>query len=364
MKRLLLCILLAPLLGGHSHPQMRWLAARPVQGMALAGYPQLQGVEHAEVYRGTEGASYSHHPAITWHDGTFYAMWSNHCLGEDGPGQRVLAARSLDGMEWGRAFELFAPHDACRDPEEHGLAVTPLTFVRVGPLLYAVAEVTLQVGFDEDGRRSRQSIMKVARAVDGQGTGRYVDLDDLWYREARLVRRELGKPENTPPWDFAAPPLRAVDGHLMAEPATYRAARGWVRLLRDQDMSRRLYVQHSRAGVEWSAPVRTDLPDAPGKMAAGVLPDGRRYLLGNLVPGWDHEPHRRDALVVALSPDGYRFTRAAVVRAGAPALRQPGFNKGPGYQYPSAVVVGGDLHVIYSVGKEDIHASRVALSEL
>jgi hypothetical protein len=39
-------------------------------------------------------------------------------------------------------------------------------------------------------------------------------------------------------------------------------------------------------------------------------------------------------------------------------------HKGAGFQYPSAVVVGDALWVIYSVGKEDVAVSRVPLASL
>jgi hypothetical protein len=42
----------------------------------------------------------------------------------------------------------------------------------------------------------------------------------------------------------------------------------------------------------------------------------------------------------------------------------PGRFKGPGYQYPNAIERSGQLHIIYSLNKEDIEVLSVSLEEL
>jgi hypothetical protein len=44
-----------------------------------------------------------------------------------------------------------------------------------------------------------------------------------------------------------------------------------------------------------------------------------------------------------------------------PAIRFHGY---PGFQYPSGVWVDGELFVAYSVNKEDIAVSRMALDQI
>ena len=53
----------------------------------------------------------------------------------------------------------------------------------------------------------------------------------------------------------------------------------------------------------------------------------------------------------------------AHVHANAPPPTFPGFTKGPGYEYPMAVVTedASALVVVYSVNKEQIAATRVPL---
>lgn len=131
----------------------------------------------------------------------------------------------------------------------------------------------------------------------------------------------------------------------------------------------------------WTTPVETNIPDSRSKTCAGTLPsnrtdsggptvfNGTRYLLGNqLSKIWD-----RDPLTISLSHDGVDFNCVLAVRArcldgahcpGPGHQFFPGFGKGPGYQYPSAAVVGEHLMIVYSVAKEEIALSRVPLSEL
>ena len=68
-------------------------------------------------------------------------------------------------------------------------------------------------------------------------------------------------------------------------------------------------------------------------------------------------------LTLALSHDGVAFDTLQAVRANAPPPTFPGFTKGPGYEYPMAVVTedASALVVVYSVNKEQIAATRVPL---
>jgi hypothetical protein len=109
----------------------------------------------------------------------------------------------------------------------------------------------------------------------------------------------------------------------------------------------------------WSTPVPTNIPDSRSSTCAGVLPNRTRYLVGSQLPRlWD-----RDPITITLSDDGINFDRLLALRSGAPPPVFPAFTKGPGYQYPQAVVTeaGDALITVYSVNKEEIGATRVPL---
>jgi len=130
-------------------------------------------------------------------------------------------------------------------------------------------------------------------------------------------------------------------------------------LLRDLDGSNFIYAtMSSDGGTTWSVPTRTTIPDSPSRSFAGNLPDGRVFLIGNPLKG------RRDPLMVRLSDDGVVFSEAMTIRRDSPPIRRNGLNKGPGFQYPAAVVVKDSLWIVYSVNKEDIEISFIPLRQL
>ena len=67
---------------------------------------------------------------------------------------------------------------------------------------------------------------------------------------------------------------------------------------------------------------------------------------------------------IALSRDGVTFDRAWVIRSEPTSLRFSGKHKIDGWQYPHALVWKDDLYVAYSINKEDLGITRIALREL
>jgi hypothetical protein len=386
-------VLGGPAMAAHG-PPVKWTAHTPDRSKPAAGYAVLEDVEHFKLYHATSKTGlYCHHPQIAWHAGTFYATWSNHRDGEDGPGQRVLGSLSKDGRTWEPFFEAFPPIGPVRRPEEQGLVLTANGLLVLGGGVYAIAEVNDNIGFTDVHKkhysetktkecrfRARRGYGRLARSVSPAGAlgpafwlveSLPEDAKDvpsfpfLTDRRFAAVGRKLcdllAQPLNTPAWDFRDKTAwtTAADGNPLCEPTVYQRPDGvYVRLSRDLMHSKRLYASLSRDGREWSTPVATNIPDSPSKSRAGSLPDGRVFLIGNQTK-WG-----RDPLVLSLSADGVIFDWAAAIRHGAPKLRHKGLHKGAGFQYASAVVVGDALWVIYSVGKEDVAVSRVPLASL
>jgi hypothetical protein len=146
------------------------------------------------------------------------------------------------------------------------------------------------------------------------------------------------------------------------EPSQYVQTDGTiVMLFRDQKSSFRKFaaVSHDR-GVSWSKPQITNIPDARTKQCAGNLPDGTSFMVGCPANGkW------RWPLVLLLSQDGIRFDKAILLRSGQaddlPPRRYEGKYKALGFNYPKAFVHNSSLYVGYSVNKEDVQCSIIAL---
>jgi hypothetical protein len=181
----------------------------------------------------------------------------------------------------------------------------------------------------------------------------------------------LAQPQHWPSWEFVNQQTRpkAADGSQLCEPTQAWTLKDGtrVRLFRDlgnkqrkREPSWRQYVQYSYdSGETWTPAVRTDFPDASARSAAGNLPDGTAYVINN--PG---SRGRRDPLVISLARDGLTFDRHAVVRHKASPPRHQGRWKSSGFQYPHATIMGDDLFVIYSIGKEDMAVTRIPLESL
>ncbi|MCH7988730.1 MAG: exo-alpha-sialidase [Planctomycetes bacterium] len=114
----------------------------------------------------------------------------------------------------------------------------------------------------------------------------------------------------------------------------------------------------SDQGQSWSIPSRTNLRDCRSRFSAGNLPDGTAFLINN--PG----PHHRRYLTIVLSDDGKTFDRAFMIFGKRIRHRYGGRTKSLDWQYPNAIVWKNHLHVAYSINKEDLGASRIALEDL
>ena len=109
---------------------------------------------------------------------------------------------------------------------------------------------------------------------------------------------------------------------------------------------------------DWSAPAIVTLPDSHSRTCTAALPGGGIFLVGNQILAG------RDPVTLAVARDGILFDQQWAVRAGAPPVRSPGHAKGVGFQYPGALVLGDEMLVSYSIGKEDIGLTRFPLSAI
>lgn len=140
-------------------------------------------------------------------------------------------------------------------------------------------------------------------------------------------------------------------------------------------------MRHVRARqCNWSTPVETNLPDAPSRTCAGLLPNKMGIgLVGNQGGVGVNATTPRDPLTFITSEDGLRYNKHWVVDSGAPIPKWKwGYR---GFQYPSFTWctdgcqplssakrnVSGLIDVIvfsYSMSKEDIVLSIAPLSSI
>ena len=373
---------------------------------ARPGYRLLEDVDHFVIQKPSIAAgAYHHHPQITNFSDQFFACWSSHRSGEDGPGQRVLFSSSSDGVKWNEPVELFPPIDHVKVSTQTGRALTALGFVKIGENLYAVAEAHDNTGYVTHDqwmsaapqslkkeapftKRSRKGLGRLIRQLNAdatfgkifwinedppaaiEGFENFPVADTKNVPDIGEIKQKLATPLQSPTWDFKndTTELLAADGVLLTEPTTWQPAPSqFCRLWRAQNHSFKMYSQTSTDGIQWSPAVATPIPDAPAKTVTAVLPSGETVLVGNQV--YNKKGTRRDPLTIAIARNGFDFDRAYSIRWRTPKFRTPRQQtevdgRGTGFQYPSVIVRDGFLWVIYSVNKEAVDVSRINITSL
>jgi hypothetical protein len=385
--------------------QVRWVGPLDKSSPTL-GLPLLKGLRKVTLYRAADNPDhFSHHAYLAAHECILFAAWSTHLRDEDGSGQYVSFSRSRDnGQTWTSAKELFPPLDTVRvradQDNEKDLVLIANGFAIVDDTLYAIAEAHMLGGCREAKPpgipvakdivnhtfESRPGVGRIARSlapngalgpifwlVDNppaavEGFPAYASAaDPACAATARAINDYLAEPEHWPSWEFVKQTTRiwARDGHKLCEPTeAYHLPDGSrARIFRDASRgSGCQYVQFESGDGPthengWQMPQRTDFPDAYSRSAAGNLPDGTAYIINN--PG-----NGRDPLVISLSSDGLTFDRHAIICCDTPPVQFVGVAKGQGFQYPHARINDGMLHVLYSIGKEDMELTSIPLAEL
>lgn len=354
--------------------------AEGVMDLADAGALGLGALpcETVELFRGVAGAGFSHHSGLAVFRDRLFCSWSCGVEAEDAAGQRVLICRVRDDGAWSRPEELVRPEGEGRCIAAGLLAnddtLTAYYTVVPGPAhnlrhpgaaLFAMTSSDgarwsaprkvasgffieaplrlpggrLVVGGEHAGRFDEHAVrMRMLYTDDPSGLDGWTEAE---------IHPERAEPKGLRIFDYTEPcPFVRGDGALVT---TFR------------NYSGHLFASESRdAGATWSVPVETNFPDSMARCHVGTLPDGTVYLVNNPGPGLMN----RRFLTLALSADGRTFTRAGILRSDPPPMRLPGKDKVGGWQYPCGRFWRNRLHVSYSLNKEDILVSSIALEEM
>jgi hypothetical protein len=345
--------------------------------------PRLGGAATRVFTASPETFDYAHHASLGVHGGLLHAFWSNGRNGEDLPGQvQCWAVRDEHGVWSAPRILTQAPSNSALYPEMT-TAINGGTARGSGHLTSFYSEYKGRPG-DGVGGEGKWSLPLATgvRTYDverGIWIHRGIVLEDFLLNEGprrtalgrwlmtgedhagrtRVAYSDASNPAD-PAWHVVGV-TRGEGSHFKNEPTWYqRPDSTLVLLLRDDGGSRCLWLSESRNnGLSWSIPRPTNLPDATAKCCAGQLSHGAYYIVSNPDPAGGRIP-----LAIALSDDGFMFSRLAILRDEPTAPRLPGRFKGPGYQYPNAIERSGQLHIIYSLNKEDIEVLSVSLEEL
>ncbi len=350
-----------------------------------AGFTALPNTEHANVWSPAtkEEGAYNHYACLIYFKGAFYAMWGNHELGEDAPGQRVLYSKTTTWNQWGEMKELFAAPGPILPRTEKGIHFKPDRWAIIEDELYAVvfvhgagrypiARKVMETGefgepFLVDFMPANASLPSYMQGINTSELSPVANKITDWYKQNDHISW----------WADASNGVQrtAVDGSSLIESFMYRTKENEeVVMLRNWGTSsnpvhnNRMYVSFRKPGGAWGKPHPTDIPDSPSRAQAIKLADGRIILIGNQnVPHYDAALYLdRDPMTLSISNDGYVFDKVYSYRTGSPTTYKfsgiGGRNRG--YGYSSSIIQDGYLYTLYSIGKEEMAISRVSLTEI
>lgn len=338
--------------------------------MDFSALPRLQG-ELITIFRAVQpDAGFNMHPYIARFDGKFWAMWSSNRVRDLQVGQHVRYSTSRDGRTWSEPGMIMGRED------EANMRYFARGFWIRGGELFALAAYDEAVrplfgpGLVLRGYRwNRQRHAWDAPIVIAADTINNFPPERLPSGEWMMARRDhrnrtsmmIGGKASPGAWEaFTLPPPE--DRSKMDEPVWWTLPDGSLAAaMRDNTKSRRLYRAFSAdRGRAWTAPVKTDFPDATAKFNVLHLRDGRYVMVSN-----PNTSGVRNPVCLSVSADGRVFTSMAVLRDTPTVYRYAGKDPGyAGYHYSHLLEHAGSLYVIHSENMEDIRLLRIPVTQV
>lgn len=335
------------------------------------------------VYTPVEDASFAHHPFLTYFKGRFYAMFSLGYQNEDDCGQHVMYAVSSDGLNWetpkplvdvtmGEHSEyVMVPMGFYNDNDQTLVAYywwfeydeSSLRGKNLRPLAdtkYTTKNKRQFALVSKDGENWTKSV-----TFASGGGGNYPPIS---LKSGRLlmtgatVHSFTDDLSGTGRWSMSVTKTGTAyerGASLLTESSAFQTDDGIIHLLIRTNTDYLWYSESYDDGVTWTEPHPTNFTDCWAKFQFNRLPDGRFYYVGNPVPGSSRNP-----LVLIVSDDGVNFDKWFLLRKESQRRQFDGLYKSGVYGYPHSIIVGDYMYVIYSIYKEIIEVSRIALSDL
>ncbi|ODU02323.1 MAG: hypothetical protein ABS79_00605 [Planctomycetes bacterium SCN 63-9] len=349
----------------------------------FAALPVLGG-EHAVVSRGDKTWPFRLHSYLAFHDGKYWCMWSHGPVIEDHPTQHVRYATSDDGLKWSEPGHIVGPSPRegfryisrglwIRDGRLIALASHDEAFDAKGKVHFFGKGLQL-MGFEWDGSARRWKPLGVVfdGAINNFPPARLPNGEWGMICRGPDYRRDVfmltGGVASLSTWTrfpivTEAPP----DGFRPEEPDWWTLPDGrLLGLFRDNARSGRFYRAVSADnGHSWSAPEKTNFPDATSKFFGLRTSRGVYVLVSNA------NPRGRNPLCLSTSDDGVTFTRLARLpiperlredNPDADARKSPA--RPDSLQYPHAIEHDNQLLIAFSRKKQVIEVVRVSLDEI
>jgi hypothetical protein len=312
-----------------------------------------------------QGERVNQHNYLAFHQGRFWAMWSDgpgksrgfgRVPGHDLADQRVSFAVSPDGLNWSEIGDISGP------PEEGFGWIARGFWIRDGKL-FALASRYRAPGYRGEGLQLHAFTVTGEDPPHWRHHGLVYDdaLNNFppqrlpsgkWMMSRRDHRADvhvlIGGVRSFDDWR-SFPQTAYQEGELAAEEPDW-----WVlpdghlcALFRDNQRSGYLFRAFSTdEGRTWTKPVRTNFPDARSKFCGLRLADGRYVLVSN------PNPRKRDPLTLAVSDDGLVFHSLGYLAGGRHV------------DYPHLIEHEGSLYIAFATAKQTVEVLKVDIGEL
>ncbi len=310
------------------------------------------------------------HNYLIFHDGKFWAMWSDGPGIEDRVGQRVKFATSPDGLQWSAPeFLTPVPPDSAPDSPHYatrtdkGFRYISRGFWKRDGELLALASLDEAAGFFGKSLELRAFRLKDGKSWEDAGvvyqnainnfpplqlrTGNWMMSRRAYDYKDSGVHFLVGGVKALNDWESY--PVFGTASELKAEEPDWwiLPGGGLAAVFRDNRGSGFLHRSFSTDdGRTWSPPVKTNFPDATSKISGLRLKDGRYVLVSN------PRPKKRDPMTLSVSDDGLVFTKMLYLVGGRHI------------DYPHVMEHEGSLHVAFAGGKQSVEVLKVKLSDV
>lgn len=338
-------------------------------------------VSTVTVYNPVAGASYAHHPHMTYFKGKFYSVFSIGEKNEEDIGQSMAISKSDDAVNWSD-YEIIAEADKSTYTVivPGGLYSTDKRLVAY----YASFDYAADCVDTSSGTAVRPTIDKAVRtnwkmfmAVTTDGINwSHTQLNcsaacnfaPKQTASGRLIMCGANVNPYTDDitglsgWRNVTVSINEAleDGaKLITESGFYQTDDGILHMLFRSNADVVYYSESYDDGLSWTRPYPTSLKSDTSKFAVGRLSDGLYYWIGNTSVN-----NVRTPLTLFTSSDGFNFDKEYVIRTGTYTHQFEGLYKDGAYSYPSTFVKDGELYIIYSVGKEKIEISKIFIADL
>lgn len=311
------------------------------------------------------------HNYLVYHDGKYWAMWSDGPGIEDRVGQRVKYATSTDAIKWdtpqfltpepprsGLGSEFYGTRSPrgmrwiargfwVRDDELFALVSLDEAAGFFGPSLELHA-----FRFDGDDGAWKEAGIVYDDAINNFPPKRLPNGQWMMSRRAHDYNKTgvhflVGGTNAIDEWE-SYPVLGSSSVLSAEEPLWWTLPDGnLMALFRDNRRGGYLYRSFSvDEGRTWSKPVQTNFPDATSKIHGLSLSDGRYVLVSNA------NPRKRDPLTLSISDDGIVFNKMGYLVGGRHV------------DYPFVMEHDGHLLVAFAGGKQSVEVLRIRLEDL